>query len=75
MNGPYSAIVRLADAFHRQGSVKSLHRFGKTLATADLGDDRADDLKDLRGILVESVGTAMVVSLPKRPEEFDRERR
>jgi hypothetical protein len=75
MNGSYSAIVRLADAFHSQSEFKSLHRLGKTLATADLGDDPADDVKDLRGILVESVGTARVVSLPKRPEEFDRERR
>jgi hypothetical protein len=32
---------------------------------------RADDEKDLRGILVESVGTAMVVSLHKRPEDLD----
>jgi hypothetical protein len=30
-------------------------RLRKTLATADLGDDPADDVKDLSGILVESV--------------------
>jgi hypothetical protein len=75
MNGWFSAIVRLADAFHTNGGFKSLHRFDKTLATADLGDDPADDVKDHRGILVEGVETAMVVSLPKGFEGLDGERR
>jgi hypothetical protein len=75
MNGWYRAIVRLADAFHIQRGFKSLHRFGKTLATAHLGDDPAHNVKDLRGVLIESVGTAMVVSLPERPEDLDGERR
>src|SRR5258708_5184806 len=67
MNRWSSASVRLTNAFNINGGFKSLHRFDKTLATADLGDDPADDVKDLRGILAESVGTPMVVSLPQGP--------
>jgi hypothetical protein len=74
MNGWHSTVVRLVDAFHNQGGFKSLNRFGKTLATADLGDDITDGVKNLGGITIEGPRTAMVVSLPKRPEGLDSER-
>jgi hypothetical protein len=73
MDGSKGGVPGLADAL--QIGFKCLHGFGEALAAADLGDDRADDVKDLGGILVESVGTVMVVGLLKRPEDFEGERR
>ena len=55
MDGCKGAIFRLADAFHREGRFKSLHSFGESLATADLGDDIADDVQHLGGFLIEGL--------------------
>jgi hypothetical protein len=75
VNRPRPTAIRQGHALGLHCAVEGVHGLVHALLSADFGEDRADDEKDLRGIFVESVGTAMVVSLHKRPEDVDGEGR